>query len=1358
MGIVPYLSQAFINPSSTPADFYINVTTTAWNVPDFKLVLSNASPNPEEPLIFVPGIGGTHLVDKSQNPPVDRWPGFGFITSHSSLTLNPPNPNIIATDAIRFYQYTISLLGTRTEDVYGTLLETTLKGSGGFREYSVNDDPALRTTTGCDLYQRPNEPNLFVFAYDWRKSNEDNAGLLRDYVGCVQRFHPGVKVNILAHSQGGLIARRYILENPGKTNKLITIATPWLGAPKTIYTLETGDANFSRFLILHTTLKALVEFFPSTHELLPSRWYFDLGGSPFREKGDFNGNGVANEIYTFNQLSTLLDTRYKDSKPAKTGSIFHDYPGQDDWRNDQTGVEYHIIYGQQKVNTTIGQVIAEKNGAVCGGLLPMICQPKETFKVAYLPGDGTVPVRSAWRHENGDDLAPNAYKWKYPSYFEATDGDADHNGLTKTPWVRQKVLYLLGRGPDPDWIDIADVIPGPTYYLNFTGVDFVSISDELGNKNTPIDDTFALPVPGLTYDVIGEHSVAITLSPEKNYTIEFQNGPDPIALEVVKGVDKETLTEAVRYQDLKLPAGVNAMMQTSSQGITDLKYDSDGDGTYDTVVEPTARLTGSAAQYLDPPKPTTETVKQEGNHVITITAEDAGSGLKGTYYSLDATTFQAYTTPFTITPSQASYVYAFADDNAGNRSSIVKRRLPIRSALLVAGSSTLTASDMFVSTHLQDLGYSVIVKSAESSLTMDANEKDLVVISSTVEPSIVNSKFRDVVAGVVTWDEGIFPYLGMTGSIAGTDFGRSEPQTEAIITGTSNPLAAGLTGTVTISTFAAPFAWAKPNANAAKIATLQSDTDKVIVFGYESGTSMPGLAAPGRRVGLGMADDTAEVLSADGWALFDAAANWAGGLTNNAPTINITSPANNANFAAGSNISITADAADSDGVIRKVDFYAGSTLLGTSTNSPYSFTWNNTPSGNYALTTVATDDSGTATISSVVAITINATSGTLAGTVTQVNGTIPIVGARIDVKNGSTLIATTTTNGVGSYAISGVALGTYDVVAGAEGYSSQTQTGVVINSGTTTAVDFYLNYSVPTNVALSRTASQSSTAYGGVAGRAVDGNTSGNWGDNSVTHTAVENQPWWKVDLGSLQPIQEVKLWNRTDCCGDALADFYLFVSDQPFESTDLQTTQKQSSVTTYHMGGIPGTSTTMTIQRTARYLRVQVGRNDRLSLAEVQIWAGILTPPSNPSNLALNRPTVQSDTLWGGYSSRAVDGNTSGNWSANSVTHTVVQNNSWWQVDLGSVKSLQTVQLWNRTDCCGDALSNFYVFVSDEPFASTDLSTTQNLAGVWNSYFSGQVGTSTTITVNRMGRYVRVQLAGNDRLSLAEVQVLGEP
>jgi len=83
---------------------------------------------------------------------------------------------------------------------------------------------------------------------------------------------------------------------------------------------------------------------------------------------------------------------------------------------------------------------------------------------------------------------------------------------------------------------------------------------------------------------------------------------------------------------------------------------------------------------------------------------------------------------------------------------------------------------------------------------------------------------------------------------------------------------------------------------------------------------------------------------------------------------------------------------------------------------------------------------------------------------------------------------------------------------------------------------------------------------------------------------------------------------------------------------------------------------------------------------------------------------------------------------------------------------------VWNRTDCCGEALTNFYVFVSDVPFTSTDLAATQNQAGVSSYPVPGQAGSPTSINVNRTGRYVRVQLVGVDRLSLAEVQVWAAP
>ncbi|MFY9574320.1 MAG: Ig-like domain-containing protein, partial [Blastocatellia bacterium] len=68
-----------------------------------------------------------------------------------------------------------------------------------------------------------------------------------------------------------------------------------------------------------------------------------------------------------------------------------------------------------------------------------------------------------------------------------------------------------------------------------------------------------------------------------------------------------------------------------------------------------------------------------------------------------------------------------------------------------------------------------------------------------------------------------------------------------------------------------------------------------------------------------------------------------------APSVSITSPANNALFNAPVNITISATASDTDG-ISKVEFFQGSTKLGESLTSPYSFGWNNAPAGSFALT------------------------------------------------------------------------------------------------------------------------------------------------------------------------------------------------------------------------------------------------------------------------------------------------------------------------------------------------------------------------------------------------------------------------
>jgi hypothetical protein len=101
-----------------------------------------------------------------------------------------------------------------------------------------------------------------------------------------------------------------------------------------------------------------------------------------------------------------------------------------------------------------------------------------------------------------------------------------------------------------------------------------------------------------------------------------------------------------------------------------------------------------------------------------------------------------------------------------------------------------------------------------------------------------------------------------------------------------------------------------------------------------------------------------------------------GGAGNVLPTVSITSPASGATFTAPASITIDATASDSDGTVTKVDFYQGSTLLGTDTTSPYSFTWSNVSAGSYSLTAVATDNAGGTKTSTAVSVTVNGTGGT----------------------------------------------------------------------------------------------------------------------------------------------------------------------------------------------------------------------------------------------------------------------------------------------------------------------------------------------------------------------------------------------
>lgn len=140
-------------------------------------------------------------------------------------------------------------------------------------------------------------------------------------------------------------------------------------------------------------------------------------------------------------------------------------------------------------------------------------------------------------------------------------------------------------------------------------------------------------------------------------------------------------------------------------------------------------------------------------------------------------------------------------------------------------------------------------------------------------------------------------------------------------------------------------------------------------------------------------------------------------------------------------------------------------------------------------------------------------------------------------------------------------------------------------------------------LSVGKPALQSSTDYGGSAKLAVDGNTNGIWMINSVTHTAFEAQSWWQVDLGGINKITKVEIYNRTDCCSDRLRNFVIAISPNNMAGLTLAQLKADPSVKLEHVESIDESGSYHFDEVNGRYVRVQLEGSNILSLAEVEVY-----------------------------------------------------------------------------------------------------------------------------------------------------------
>ena len=557
-------------------------------------------------------------------------------------------------------------------------------------------------------------PNFFAFGYDWRKSSAEGAQALADYVGCVQRLHPGRKIDILTHSMGGLLARRYILDG-GASNvaHLTTIAAPFLGAIKFPYAVFTGDTGLPDILVSKNTVRDLLQYFPGTHELLPTPAYFDLltanatlgrkgywdvdaAGKPYWplvERGwDLDLDNEISENYdTFDQFKNAVDGMFAgNAHPAGNAAAFHSVPGQDDWRQDTSevkfGVKYLHEYGVQLrsgTRTTPVQIQAVAQRKCSGNS----CSTVNWFNRVKTFGDGTVPALSASRKgasrglngffdtQGGPPIGPdnlNAPGAQFVALFGNdtgyTDNLVEHGGLMTNPDVLNGAINFFRQDLVPVSVDPPGI---DTYDIVANGFDSMVVRNAQGNQIAdPYMPLAVSTVPGVESEIVGPNTIQLTLPADQTFSFTLRATEATGFLMVNRGAFGAP-SLAVRWQDLPLTPGQSLTWMVDATGIKPLLRNG-------VVVPPTASLSGAPAADVDGPVVAPTYSQRTG--FVGLSVSDGGSGLKQTRYAIDGTSFQNYSAPFEICPppdensefqvrALRRQLHFAADDNAANRAS-----------------------------------------------------------------------------------------------------------------------------------------------------------------------------------------------------------------------------------------------------------------------------------------------------------------------------------------------------------------------------------------------------------------------------------------------------------------------------------------------------------------------------------------------------------------------------------------------------------------------------------------------------------------------------------------------------------------
>ena len=236
----------------------------------------------QPPVILIHGLMGSRLANSKTGEEV--WVGNLsklLFSNYSEIALEidpdsllPMSSPLVASGLLD------SLVG---KDFYASITET-LETAGGYK-YSVAGEP-----------QPQNARIYYVFTYDWRQDNVQTARKLSQFIEQIQLdfADPELKVDLVAHSMGGLISRYYLRYGETDTLEDNNFDINFNGAKNVRRIVLLGTPNLGSVSALHSFIEGfkiggravpteMLVTMPSSYQLFPhalNNWIVTAAGTP----------------------------------------------------------------------------------------------------------------------------------------------------------------------------------------------------------------------------------------------------------------------------------------------------------------------------------------------------------------------------------------------------------------------------------------------------------------------------------------------------------------------------------------------------------------------------------------------------------------------------------------------------------------------------------------------------------------------------------------------------------------------------------------------------------------------------------------------------------------------------------------------------------------------------------------------------------------------------------------------------------------------------------------------------------------------------------------------------------------------